>query len=144
VPDRFATIVTCIDGRIQTALSEWAKEHLAVDYVDTITEPGPDSAVVTARDDSLAALVAKVRVSQHAHGSAVLVIAGHSDCAGNPVTDDEHQDQLRRAVARLADHLPHTRILAVHAGQCGHRCWQPQLVAETTAGPTSTGPATEG
>jgi hypothetical protein len=135
VPDRFATIVTCIDGRIQHPLSDWAKEHLAVDYIDTITEPGPDFAIAAAREASLAALVAKIRLSQHAHGSSALVIAGHSDCAGNPVSEADHHEQLRRAVAKLALRLPRTRILAVHAGQCGHDCWQPRLVAEITARP---------
>lgn len=130
MPDRFATILTCIDGRIQRPLDEWIKGHLAVDYVDTITEPGPDSLISTANEEGLATVVDKVRISQHAHGSATLVIAGHSDCAGNPVSDGKHQDQLRHAMARLAGSLPGTRILAVHARQCGQDCWSPQLLAE--------------
>ncbi|HEX6970067.1 MAG TPA: carbonic anhydrase, partial [Micromonosporaceae bacterium] len=69
-------------------------------------------------------------VSRRAHGSGTLVVAGHADCAGNPVSDDEHRAQLRRAVARLAERLPGTRILAVHTGQCGERCWSPELVEE--------------
>ncbi|MFG2063125.1 carbonic anhydrase [Micromonospora sp. NPDC048871] len=134
---RFATIVTCIDGRIQRPLEEWAREHLDVDYLDTITEPGP-AAVLTATGEShLTAVLEKVAVSQRAHGSGTLVIVGHADCAGNPVSADEHRDQLRRSVARLARRLPGTRILAVHADQCGERCWDPELVAEVH--PTAVG-----
>lgn len=136
MPDRFATILTCIDGRIQRPLDEWTREYLGVDFVDTITEPGPESAVVS--DDGLAALMAKVRVSQDAHGSQVLVIAGHSDCAGNPVSDDEHRRQLRAAATRLAAHLPGTRILALHADTCGTGCWAPTVVAEVAVGATAT------
>lgn len=132
MPDRFATLLTCIDGRIQRPLHNWATQHLAVDYLDVITEPGPDAAVTTSDDDELTALLRKVQVSQRAHRSSTLVVAGHSDCAGNPVTDEEHHQQLHHAAARLAHHLPDTRILAVHSGQCGPDCWQPHLVTEIT------------
>ena len=128
-------MLTCIDGRIQRPLTDWAKERLGVDYVDTITEPGIDSHVVAMDDAALTRLVAKVRVSQQAHRSEVLVIAGHSDCAGNPVSDHSHQAQLRQAAARLATRLPRTRIVAVHAGRCGPECWRPQLIAEVTPVP---------
>ena len=39
---KFATSVSCIDGRIQIPLTNWIKENYSVDYVDTITEPGDD------------------------------------------------------------------------------------------------------
>lgn len=130
MPDRFATILTCIDGRIQRPLDNWAREYLAVDYLDVITEPGPDAAVTTT--DDLADLLRKVEVSQHAHRSTTLIVAGHSDCAGNPVTDDEHHQQLHGAATRLAHHLPDTRILAVHTGQCGQDCWQPHIITDIT------------
>ncbi|GAA1909413.1 hypothetical protein GCM10009716_19220 [Streptomyces sodiiphilus] len=132
MPHRFATMLTCIDGRIQAPLSEWAKSHLEVDYVDTVTEPGPDSAIGSLGEEGLAALVAKVRVSQRAHGSGVLVVAGHSDCAGNPVADEEHHRQLRQAATQLAALLPDLRIIALHAGQCGEDCWLPVVVTEIT------------
>jgi len=135
VPDRFATLLTCIDGRIQRPLDNWARQHLAVDYLDVITEPGPDSAVTTTDDNGLANLLRKVEVSRTAHRSTALVVVGHSDCAANPVADDEHHEQLHRAAVRLARHLPATRILAVHAGQCGDDCWQPHLISEITPRP---------
>jgi hypothetical protein len=130
VPDRYATIVSCIDGRVQRPLDEWVRGQLDVEYVDTITEPGPDRMLTDAAEPAVDALLAKVAVSRAAHGSRILVLAGHSDCAGNPVPDDVHRRQLRAAVARLARRLPGTRILGVHAGRCGQRCWQPELVAE--------------
>lgn len=136
MPDRFATMFTCIDGRIQRPLNEWVKSHLDVEYLDTITEPGPEAMLATTGEQCLTALVEKVEVSRRAHGSVTLVVAAHTDCAGNPVSDDEHRNQLRQALARLSDRLPATRILAVHAGRCGERCWDPKLVAEVTPTPT--------
>ncbi|HEX5596708.1 MAG TPA: carbonic anhydrase [Micromonosporaceae bacterium] len=130
MPDRFATMFTCIDGRIQRPLDEWVRKHLDVDYLDTITEPGPEAVLSSTGEQCLTALVEKVELSKRAHGSATLIVAGHDDCAGNPNSDDKHRRQLRTALARLAERLPDTRILAVHAGRCGEHCWDPELVAE--------------
>ncbi|HEX6967686.1 MAG TPA: carbonic anhydrase, partial [Micromonosporaceae bacterium] len=59
---RFATVLTCIDGRIQRPLDEWVRQRLDVEYVDTITEPGPDAVVAGGGEQQLAALLRKVEV----------------------------------------------------------------------------------
>ncbi|MEU5939656.1 carbonic anhydrase [Micromonospora sp. NPDC047548] len=141
MPDRFATMFTCIDGRIQQPLNEWVRKHLDVEYLDTITEPGPEAVLAGTGERCLEVLLEKVQVSQRAHGSATLVIAAHSDCAGNPVSVDEHRDQLRQSLARVAGRLPNTRILAVHADRCGEQCWDPELVAEVPPAATGVRPA---
>jgi hypothetical protein len=43
----------------------------------------------------------RVAISVEAHGSTVVVIAGHDDCAGNPVSEDEHRRHILRAVERV-------------------------------------------
>ncbi|WP_240944564.1 carbonic anhydrase [Micromonospora thermarum] len=141
MPDRFATMFTCIDGRIQRPLDEWARNHLDVEYLDTITEPGPEAVLATTGERCLDVLLEKVQISQRAHGSATLVIAGHADCAGNPVSTDEHRNQLRQSLARLAGRLPDTRIIAVHADRCGEQCWDPEIVAEVSPPSTDARPA---
>ena len=37
-------------------------------------------------------------ISVEAHGSKVVAVAGHHDCAGNPVTEEEHRRHILRAV----------------------------------------------
>lgn len=138
MPDRFATVVTCIDGRIHGPLGEWIRDRLGVDYLDLITEPGADRMLATADPAALTRLLDAVGVSRTAHGSGTLVLAGHADCAGNPVSEAEHHEQLRSAAARLAARLPDLRILAVHTGTCGTDCWRPHLIDERT--PTTTLP----
>lgn len=133
MPDRFATLLTCIDGRIQKSLSAWVSDQFAVDYVDTVTEPGVDSFLATADEASIAALIDKLAVSHRAHGSTTVVVAAHSDCAGNPVPDEEHRRQLKLGLARLERRLAGIRLVAVHVGQCGAECWEPQPVAELPA-----------
>lgn len=40
----------------------------------------------------------KVEISVNAHGSKIILIAGHHDCAGNPVTKEAHSKQIKKAV----------------------------------------------
>lgn len=63
---RFATAINCIDGRVQTPVLDWMKLHLNVDYVDLITEPGPDE-VIAARRDAASEIYKKVRFSVRVH-----------------------------------------------------------------------------
>ena len=39
---KFATAINCMDGRTQLPTINWAMKELNVDYVDSITEAGPD------------------------------------------------------------------------------------------------------
>ncbi|MCE2497888.1 MAG: hypothetical protein J4F28_02640 [Nitrosopumilaceae archaeon] len=93
---RFATSISCMDGRIQTVLNEWIRENHGVDYVDTITAPGVDGRV--ARNDDLGKIIQMARISVEKHGSRLIVVSGHHDCAGNPVSEEEHKGHIRSAV----------------------------------------------
>jgi hypothetical protein len=86
----FATVIDCIDGRTKQVVQQWMKEFLPVDYVDVITEPGPDKVILQASNEELEAIQRKVGISIHAHGSQVVAIAAHHDCAGNPVSREVH------------------------------------------------------
>jgi len=93
---KFGTSITCMDGRIQIPLMKWIKENHSVDYVDTITEPGVDKKVADAND--LNSIRFKVDISINAHKSNLIVVSGHYDCAGNPVSDDEHISHIKKSV----------------------------------------------
>ena len=41
-PKKFACAINCMDGRVQDAVKNYMKENYGVDYVDMITEPGPN------------------------------------------------------------------------------------------------------
>ena len=93
---RFATSVSCMDGRIQTPLAGWIKENHSVDYVDAITEPGADKKVAVGI--CLDSIRSKVEISIKAHKSDLVAVSGHYDCAGNPVPDEEHIMQIKKSV----------------------------------------------
>ena len=93
---KFATSVSCMDGRIQIPLAKWIKENHSIDFVDVITEPGVDRMVAENLD--LESIRNKVGISINAHKSELIVVSGHYDCAGNPVSDEEHISQIRKGV----------------------------------------------
>lgn len=93
---KFATSISCMDGRIQIPLANWIKENHSVDYVDAITEPGVDKKV--AENSDLESIKTKVAISINAHKSRLVVVSGHYDCAGNPVSNEEHYAQIKKSV----------------------------------------------
>ncbi|HYZ96634.1 MAG TPA: carbonic anhydrase [Nitrososphaeraceae archaeon] len=93
---KFATSVSCMDGRIQIPITNWIKENFSVDYVDTITEPGIDKLVADNTD--LESIKTKVGISINKHESELIVVSGHYDCAGNPVSNEEHITQIKKGI----------------------------------------------
>ena len=96
IEGKFATSVTCMDGRIQLPLAKWIEENYSVDYVDTITEPGIDKKI--AENLELESIKTKIGISINAHKSKLIVVSGHHDCAGNPVSEVEHISQIKKGI----------------------------------------------
>ena len=95
---KFGTAINCIDGRVQLPLIEWLKKTYFLDYVDMITVPGPDKVLSGGNSEEIEALRTKAAISIKGHGSDIVAIAGHYDCAGNPVSKKEHLRQIRESV----------------------------------------------
>lgn len=86
-----------MDGRIQLPIAHWLKENYRVEYIDTITEPGIDRLFSSPEDTER--IKSKTMISVNAHGSHLVVVSGHHDCAGNPVSKKEHIAQIRNGVS---------------------------------------------
>lgn len=99
---KFATAINCIDGRVQQPVLEWAQQTLQVDYVDQITEPGADLVLSVGIAEKAQAILEKVSISVNAHNSRHVAVVGHYDCAGNPVDEATHKEQIRQAVEAIA------------------------------------------
>ena len=95
---KFGTAINCMDGRVQLPVINWMTEKFGLDYVDMITEPGPDKILAEEIAPNVESIKARVLISVEKHNSAVVVIMGHDDCAGNPVSKDEHWKHIRRAM----------------------------------------------
>ena len=94
----FATSINCIDGRIQLPISNWIKQKYSVDYVDVITHPGSDKIIGEKNIEGISEIKTKTLVSINAHNSKLVVISGHHDCAGNPVSKEMHMTQIKKSI----------------------------------------------
>lgn len=85
----FATAINCIDGRVQMPVIEYIQKHFGVQYVDMITEEGPNK-ILSENSDIIrvGSILRKVRISVERHDSKLIAITGHYDCANNPT--DQH------------------------------------------------------
>ena len=127
---RFGTAIACIDGRVQQPIAEWIKRTYHVEFVDMVTEPGPDKALSQGEATLLAALRAKVNISATAHRSAVVAVAGHHECAANPVSEQEHQAQIRNSLRIVGSWGLPVTVVGLWVGPD----WQAHLV-EPAPGP---------
>ena len=98
---KFGTVINCIDGRTQIPVSKWIKENYSLDYIDTITEPGPDRVISEKNITKIEQLKTKVLISIKAHGSKIVIVAGHHDCAANPVSKTNHIDQIKKSINEI-------------------------------------------
>ena len=99
---KFATAINCIDGKTQNSVSEWIKKQYSVDYVDMVTEPGCDRIMCETEQDAIDRIKSKVLISINAHKSSLVAVAGHHDCAGNPVSKEEHLSQIKKCIETVA------------------------------------------
>ena len=95
----FATCINCMDGRVQKPVAEYIEKNFNVDYVDMITEPGPNKILAESKEANIiACLKKKVQISVEKHKPQIIAVAGHYDCAGNSENEDVQKEHLRQAV----------------------------------------------
>ena len=110
----FGTVINCMDGRTQLPALEYLKRHLEVDYIDSVTEPGPVRILAEEPESVLTkSILNRVRISTDKHGSRCVAIVAHYDCAGNPAPKDTQLNQLDLAVRFIAAQCPGIRILGL-------------------------------
>jgi len=107
-PESFATAVCCIDGRIQAAVTEFARERFDAKWVDMVTKPG----VVASADESVHSAVA---ISVRAHASRGIVVSAHAECAANGIADEEQKKQCRALARDLAERWSDADVVPVWA-----------------------------
>jgi len=110
---KFATAITCIDGRVQQPISDWVKLHTNVDYVDLVTEPGPDKVLSSGPSNLLEDIIRRARFSVLHHQSPVVAVTGHHDCAANDADRQEHVEQILEGVRVVFAHQLNVRILGL-------------------------------
>lgn len=114
----FACAINCMDGRIQDAVKNYMKETYGVDYVDMVTEPGPNKILAENTDVPVIDDIRKrVKISVHHHGAKFVAIVGHDGCAGNPVSKEEQIEHLKKAKEMFAPQCQDAAIILLWVGQ---------------------------
>ena len=98
---KFATAINCMDGRVQEPVLMWFKLRKGMDFVDTVTEAGPIKLLAEGDESAIESIRNRTRISVEKHGSKLVAVVGHHDCAGNPVSRDEQVGQIEKAIAAV-------------------------------------------
>lgn len=103
-----------MDGRVQLPVINYLRERFDVPYVDSVTEAGPVRLLAEVGDSSeKTSILHRVGISVNKHGSKVIAVAAHVDCAGNPAEDVVQKRQLEQSVRLLAASFPGTSVLGL-------------------------------
>lgn len=111
---KFATLITCMDGRVQDAGNNFMKNSFDSEYVDVITEPGPNKILA---DNVLVHIVEdifnRIEISVSSHGSSVIAIVGHFDCAGNPADKAAQSVHTTKAANLVKSKYPDKKVIGL-------------------------------
>lgn len=113
---KFVTAINCIDGRVQTNVTEWLMEQYQADFVDMITEPGADKVMAEGPAEVIEAIKNKVLISTGPHHSDLVAVVGHYDCAANPVDDAEHIAQIKKGVELVQSWGLQVKVIGLWVG----------------------------
>lgn len=100
---KFGTAINCIDGRTQEPVIDFMKQEYGIDGVDMVTFPGVDGVISSLGNFNTIVLIRNaVSISIEKHGSRIIAVVGHFDCAGNPGNREHHYAHIRKAVQQVS------------------------------------------
>ena len=123
--ESFFTVVGCMDGRVQWPVAKFGEEKFDAKFPDTITEAGIVGLIANSPADGpdskfVENLKFKLLVSIEKHHSKGVVVNGHQECAGNPVSDEQHKEDVKKSVEfvknLIEDKVPVIGVFVTHNG----------------------------
>lgn len=112
--ETFFTSVGCMDGRVQDPVAEYGRGKFNVLYADTITEAGLVGLLSNSpSQELLESIKKKVLISAEKHHSKGIIIHGHQECAGNPVEDNQHREEVKQAAEIIRNFVPGIEVKPV-------------------------------
>lgn len=115
---KFCTAINCMDGRTQVPVIRYLKERFNADYVDMITEPGPNGILAKGSEaGAIESILKRLRVSVEYHQSAGIAVVGHHNCAGNPTPREQQYSHTLTAVEYLQSQFPNLPVIGLWVGE---------------------------
>ena len=100
--EKFVTVINCMDGRVQMPVNKYMIEKFDADYLDTITEAGPNKILSEGTDNILInSIKQRYEISTKKHNSKVVAIVGHHDCGGNSAIKMKQLEQIKESIALI-------------------------------------------
>ena len=110
----FCTAISCMDGRIQLPVIVYLQKYYNAEYVDMITEAGPN--LILAKRNNMAAvrsIIKRIDISVHIHQSKGIAIVGHYDCARNPAKKEKQIEHIKKAISFIRQSYDKIEIIGL-------------------------------
>lgn len=135
--ETFFTTVGCMDGRVQEVIAKFGQQRFGAKFPDTITEAGlvgqlSKEQVEQSLLDALKFKIVDVSLGKH-HAKGI-VVHGHAECAGNPVIDDVHKDDIRKSIdmiKRMINNAVPVIGVFVHRSASNLSTWEVEEISPT-------------
>jgi len=103
-----------MDGRVQLPVIKYLQKRFNVEYVDSISEAGPNLILSEQKNtDLIQSILQRLKISVENHHSVGIAIVGHADCAGNPAPQDRQIMHIQRAVHFLLQRYINMQIIGL-------------------------------
>lgn len=131
----FFTTVGCMDGRVQSPIAEFGRRKFGAKFPDTITEAGLVGQLANNPQQSLLdSIKQKLLISLEKHHSKGIVVHGHQECAGNPVEDEMHKDDVRKSIqiikSLISSQVPVIGVFVKRSSE-DSRIWEAEEISPT-------------
>ena len=126
---KFVTAINCMDGRVQAPVIQWLRHHCHADFVDMITEAGPARVLTVGLPWSVNSIRERAEISVKAHGSRLIAVIAHDDCAGHPVPKEKQLSDLRKCLELVASWSLPVRVITLWVDDN----WQVELIDDSQA-----------
>jgi carbonic anhydrase len=103
-----------MDGRVQLPVIEYLQSRFNVQYVDTITEAGPNLILAEQNNTALLhSILERLKISIEHHHSKGIAIVGHYDCAKNPASREDQIVHISNAIKFVRQIYPDIEIIGL-------------------------------
>ena len=117
---KFCTAINCMDGRVQVPVIQYLRDRFDADYVDIISEAGPNRILADGSDTpALESIDRRLRISIEHHQSVGIAVVGHHDCAGNPSSSAEQRCHTVTAILRVQERFKDVPVIGLWVDENG-------------------------
>ncbi len=114
----FVTAINCMDGRVQEPVLKKLKNDYNAQNVDMLTIPGPSLTLAQNKDkEKIQTIKEEIDISVNKHGSKLIAIVGHYDCAGTPKEKEGQIKDIKKSIENIKKWGHDTKIIGLWVDQ---------------------------